>query len=1704
MKSFLSELIVRRVNRRRSVVLAALGVAIFAGWGICVRGALPAWMVNAEAGSAIETALFRLMSLPDGNVLFPKPPREARPALSQLIEKQPKAGELYSLRALEDDQQLDFKAAEGDWKLYAENAEDKTGARLALADFYHRRLRPQDEIEALAAIAHAPALPSEKLTPPAGQQSWLAFERIFGVIAAQGLPTEVSVAQYRAWLARYPQEKSLYARYLDFLVSQKDYSAAQQLIADYHQQFPGDEIFPVKAAAKVEYREGSIERGLAVYEQKFQPLWSPELVKSYFDLLTETRSLRKYLDEARAALDANPQDLNAMARLFYYYQQGGKLDAAGQTVTDFRLHKEAAKSDWTGNELFVCARLLEEIHAYPESARYYYALYNSQGMPDAQERAVAGLAGLLVTAPETPIRLGEGDLSLYRDIATMDSGPGYLNGILSLLLNSSSPSGEFSGEEQRAVPYFHRSQAAELIALLDKKFPNSPRRAELHAALLEFYASSGESAAVLRGGRDFLAAFPDASQRTSVALLMADADARLGKTQDEFAIYDSVLQELAAKNQNVPLGEGVADTAGGAGNSWRPTPSSDGESPDDQEDEESPGGIRNSARRQGRAFAVTESAPSTQVGARSPEYARVLERYLSRLAQLKDVPKALTVLRGEISRNPDDAGLYERLAVFLDQNRLGTEQEETYRRAMARFQDRSWCHKLARFYLRSKRETEFEKLTQDAVKTFKGTDLESYFGDVVSGGSPALYLRLNEYASGRFPHNPTFIRNLLSAYHRRETYNEAAWESLIQKHWFERPEFRDEYFEFLSRTGRLETQLRAVENDVRTSQKGDWEAAVRSNPAAAEFAAQADLWQSHFEQSAPVLKALAGEYPADFERARAASSVFRSLAAFDASKTATAAQIEEKLLEADPGNSEILARIGDIYADRDQFAKAAPYWNRIPQGAPEQSGGYLEAATIYWDYFDFDNALRLLDQGRNKLGNENLYNYEAGAIYENKRDYPRAVDQYVKGALSSSTDSPAGSRLLELARRPKFRDVVERATSQIAAAPNPSMAAVNLRLSVLEAQNRKAEMASFLDSVIQSTTSIEQAEDIEALARQKSLESVRQHALERQAALTKDPVARLQLRYALVRLYESRKDFAAAQRNVESLYRENPKILGVVRSTADFYWRMKMPSKAIEVLLQAAKDANPELSRKFSFETAQKSTDWGQYQQARDLLNQLLRDSPYNGPYLAALADTYAKASDDAGLKQFYLDEIQAFRSAPLSEADRKSGIATLRRGLIPALTRLKDYSGAVDQYIELVNGFPEDEGLVTEAALYALRYEQQQKLTAFYAKTVAQSPKDYRWPMVLARIETNLEDFPAAIDAYSKAVAIRPDRADLFQARAGLQERLMRFDDAAADYERIYSLAYKDPQWMVKVAEIRARQRRTSDVLAALKTALIDPRPEGAAKFFEVAQKLESWGMLKEAQSFAEQGVHAAGSELLVSPDLQDGAKLYARVMTRLRLQEKAYATLESALDSASSPLPILEQQVAKEGIAAVTDREWRDRARQNRIQTARNGMRASLEEMGRAVAGYFTPEEKVAFAKFAETKRSTMNPADLDSFAIPLAQSAGLADLEARWRFAQLMSTAQNVPQLVPRMNRLVDLQRRRAKFAELGRQLEQFAPRLPLPQQLSARTAAAEAYRSAGDAENELRVRSSATILNDRLLALLLTHRPQDLVGRAATWD
>ncbi|HUQ91052.1 MAG TPA: hypothetical protein VM120_05165, partial [Bryobacteraceae bacterium] len=135
-----------KCSRRLVFLTAAVSIAVGS------RAALPEWVRFVEGGSRVESVFFRSMALPGGSVNVRRPPTETRAELTTLIHATPAQADLYSLRAREAELLLDFGAAEADWKKYAELSKD----RLALADYYHRQLRVNEEFRTLAASAANP------------------------------------------------------------------------------------------------------------------------------------------------------------------------------------------------------------------------------------------------------------------------------------------------------------------------------------------------------------------------------------------------------------------------------------------------------------------------------------------------------------------------------------------------------------------------------------------------------------------------------------------------------------------------------------------------------------------------------------------------------------------------------------------------------------------------------------------------------------------------------------------------------------------------------------------------------------------------------------------------------------------------------------------------------------------------------------------------------------------------------------------------------------------------------------------------------------------------------------------------------------------------------------------------------------------------------------------------------------------------------------------------------------------------------------------------------------------------------------------------------------------------------------------------------------------------------------------------------------
>src|SRR5437868_4208132 len=229
---------------------------------------------------------------------------------------------------------------------------------------------------------------------------------------------------------------------------------------------------------------------------------------------------------------------------------------------------------------------------------------------------------------------------------------------------------------------------------------------------------------------------------------------------------------------------------------------------------------------------------------------------------------------------------------------------------------------------------------------------------------------------------------------------------------------------------------------------------------------------------------------------------------------------------------------------------------------------------------------------------------------------------------------------------------------------------------------------------------------------------------------------------------------------------------------------------------------------------------------------------------------------------------------------------------------------------------------------------------------------------MIQARIFTSFEDFPAAIESYARAIAIRPDRTEFYQSRATLEERLMKFDDAVRDYEKIYELDYHNEKWMLQIAEVRARQGRTDAVIAALQKALIEGRPERAENSFEVARHLEDWNLFPEARKFAEQGIQQAGDDLLVETQYVAGAQIYARILTRQRDNSVAFNRLRAAYKAVLALPPPKVEHAA--GVSAQTEAELVHDATERRNSSARSNLEQALRQVVVTVDKYFTPEER------------------------------------------------------------------------------------------------------------------------------------------------
>ncbi|QUV99190.1 tetratricopeptide repeat protein [Chloracidobacterium sp. MS 40/45] len=1451
----------------------------------------PATDATRATPAELRDALYATETFLGVPTLVPRPFAEAEAAITALQSRYPADVRLLRYGAFLNERLGNIPRALQLMTRYANLRPESTDGVRRLAAFYHGRGLYTEEVRTLQRLA--------LLTPSAAERRAVA-DRVSGLVQKRAL-TGVDVADwYRQLIGQRPEDITFLKRYLERLVADDKADEALRALDMWQPKYPDEMRFFLELRARLYDKRGQRDAAVAVYDQAFDPLWPRPIVRDWYERLRQYGRYRTYRRQLQERFRQGASDFGTAARLFNVLAYEGNLAAAVQTLTS--LEKRREKTGWPREELDRAAAMCLNIGQYDLAARFLYSLYAmggaSPGSPE-REATLAKLVAALLDANEVGTTLSAGDLSLYADIAQVDQGAGFLNGVLSLILAGNNIPREYAQANRSATAYFNRALAYRFFTALQSEYPRSGRLLPLHARLLEAFAAMGEHETVVRLGEDFLRAFPDAPTFPDVTLRVAEAEARLGRRDAERKRLIALLDWLAArKPDRAPLMP-VSTRR------WVFVPT---DMPGLEEDASRPGyrihDLTDTDDSDGDAEDFQDYDYQTDYLGRSvdpPEtitYASVLERVIASFAtgdqNHTDEPlpgrkprlnPTLTFLYGEIKKHPREEGLYERLLRWLGQQSLVDEQLRAYQEAVRRFGDNTWRHRLARWFIRNDRQTAFAQYSKQLSAALDDEDLSAYlqafFEDVQleEGNNDArLYLQLFRMAHDRFPTNLFFVRGLLNYY--RATNRLAEWERLATQYYFADPTLRSAYLAYLSEKKRLAASYAKskAQNDVSHRQ----------------FAADAALWLSRHEEAVEAYRELVTRYPGDIYYAGRLATLLRSLAATRPGARDEAAQQWAALARVYPAENRFLTLAGEVRAEAGDWEGAAAHWENIARRAPGDPEAYLELATLYWDYYRYDDAIRTLQTLRQRVGDDTLYAYQLGALYEERQQRERALAEYMAAVGGGAEREPAIERLVVLSRRKDGAAAIEAAFQARLAKQNTP----ELILGYADYLKRAERRDAALDMLAREAARKPEIPFLEAVRdefRAAGRVADERKVLERLVAMARDERENIKYRLQLATFFEAHNQRGEALQTLDGLARDYRNNLGVVQEVGRFYGRLGAVDKAVTLAQASRQIATGDYRRNLTLQLARRQRESGQVAAAETTLREWYAANPTDTEAFTELARLLGDTRRD--------DDLAALYRQGLANLAAGADEFELRKGYIGVLTRLGRHQEAVDQHIELINREPEDSSRLQVALRYAEQQNLLERMTRYYTDLAAKADRNYRWNVVLGEIYRFQGNLGGAAEQYAKAIVNEPQRGDFRSALAALYRQAGRYDEALATLKRAAELEPQNPRWAAATAEVYLEQGQTERAVAALRESFARRKQLSAQVYFAAGRTLLAAGAIAEGGSFYDEGF----SRVMKSPTTEtfDEDAVVAWLQTIL-YRESAVAslgrleTLEAALAKA------------------------------------------------------------------------------------------------------------------------------------------------------------------------------------------------------------
>lgn len=787
-----------------------------------------------------------------------------------------------------------------------------------------------------------------------------------------------------------------------------------------------------------------------------------------------------------------------------------------------------------------------------------------------------------------------------------------------------------------------------------------------------------------------------------------------------------------------------------------------------------------------------------------------------------------------IEARPQDSNLYQNFLDFLDRHNLHDEQQRVYQRALEHFAGSDWASRYARWTLRRRGREASEELVRRLV-----ADLPP---DVVSGllqraaetgprGTEAqrFFLEIHREALRRHPGNLELVRRLVAYYDRYPDTHGADRLSLLVRYAPYDARLRDALYVTLAREGRVSSALE--------------ELAAQGSVAGRLLAVDFSIRRAEQRAARPILASLAGDLPSGRDLHLRLVALEDSLGNGERAREVLAG-----LLAHWPWDPDLLTRAGELALARGDLDGARHLWARIHEARPGDAGAYRQTATLLWDYYLFDDALRTLIAAREAVGDEHLFAFELASVHESAGNREPAVREYVRvladaarqyevwpphdmrprpprwrgpatgvddlDGLDSRPESDdmlihVRHRLVQLASREGDWEIVEEVMRDVMAASPEDHGLVHVRIDLLQATGRWDDAYQLLaDAALRiNHPSLQDraVRELTAAGRDREATAVlRRLAQNRPMDLTPT--------YRLADFLEQRGHIRAAASALSGLAdrlgedeNRGRDQEAVTARLARLYYAHQLYDEAVATARRAVAMAQGSRQSTLRLELARWLVRLERPAEAAETIEPVLAEEPTDSAALDVYASALVALGRAGGRPRQEVVEglIRSFDAAV--EATRASGdgsehtrgqVRNLRLTLVRHLLELGAHRAVRDQHIALLNDDLENEALLLRAYRHAAAHDLVESLERRYRTDAERSPRDHRLPLVLARLAAARGDTETAVAQMERSLAIAPERLDLRRELIGyLVQQLDWTDDgggwreAARQYHELAEL---------------------------------------------------------------------------------------------------------------------------------------------------------------------------------------------------------------------------------------------------------------------------------------------------------------------------